>query len=39
MCTLKNGFFGLQNSAAPLGAGEKNFFVNFEHYDPANAEE
>jgi hypothetical protein len=37
--TLKNGFFGLQNSAVPLGRREKNFFVNFEHYDLANGEE
>jgi hypothetical protein len=36
---LKNGFFGLQNSAIPFGHREKNFFVNFECYDLANGEE
>jgi hypothetical protein len=37
--TFKNGFFGLQNSAVPLGHREKNFFVNFERYDLTNDEE
>jgi hypothetical protein len=41
---FKKWFFGLQYFALPfgrfpLGAGEKNFFVNFEHYDLANGEE
>jgi hypothetical protein len=37
--TLKNGFFGLQNSAVPVWGREKNRFINFEHYDLANGEE
>jgi hypothetical protein len=39
LSTLKNGFFGLQNSIVPLKHSEKNFFFNFEHYDLANGEE
>jgi hypothetical protein len=36
--TLKNGFFGLQNSVVQ-GKAQGNFFFNFEHYDLANGEE
>jgi hypothetical protein len=39
MSTLKNGFFGLQNSVIPLKSSGKSFFFNFEHYDLANGEE
>jgi hypothetical protein len=35
MSTLKNGFFGLQNSVVPLGRREKNLSVDFEYYDLA----
>jgi hypothetical protein len=37
--TLKNGFFGPQNSAVPLEHREKTFFFNFEPYDLANGME
>jgi hypothetical protein len=36
---FKKWFFGLQDSAVPLGAKRRNFFVNFEYYDLANGEE
>jgi hypothetical protein len=32
-------FLAFNTLLSPLGAGEKNFFVNFEHYDFANGEE
>jgi hypothetical protein len=32
-------FLAFKTLLFPLGAGEKNFFVNFEHYDLANGEE
>jgi hypothetical protein len=36
---LKMVFLGFKTLLCPLGAGEKNFFVNFERYDLANGEE
>jgi hypothetical protein len=39
ICTLKNGFFGLQNSAVPFRRTGKKRFLNFECYDIANGEE
>jgi hypothetical protein len=36
--TLKNGFFGLQNSAVPFGHSGIFIFFNFECYDLANGE-
>jgi hypothetical protein len=36
---LKMVFWAFKTLLSPLGAGEKNFFVNFERYDPANGEE
>jgi hypothetical protein len=35
----KNGFFGPQNTAVPLGRSGKNFFFDFEPYDLANGKE
>ena len=35
----ENGFFGLQNTAVPLGHSGKNFFFNFEPYDLPNGKE
>jgi hypothetical protein len=32
-------FLAFKTLLFPLGAGEKYFFVNFEHYDLANGEE
>jgi hypothetical protein len=32
-------FFAFKTLLSPLGAVEKNFFVNFERYDLANGEE
>jgi hypothetical protein len=32
-------FLAFKTLLSPLGAGEKNFFVNFECYDVANGEE
>jgi hypothetical protein len=32
-------FLAFKTLLSPLGAGEKNFFVNFERYDLANGEE
>jgi hypothetical protein len=37
--SLKNGFFGLQNSAVPFGRRGNLFLINFERYDLANGEE
>jgi hypothetical protein len=36
---LKMVFLAFKTLLFPLGAGEKNFFVNFERYDLANGEE
>jgi hypothetical protein len=35
----KNGFFGPQITAVPLGAVEFSFFFDFEPYDLANGKE
>jgi hypothetical protein len=32
-------FLAFKTLMFPLAAGKKNFFVNFERYDPANGEE
>jgi hypothetical protein len=32
-------FLAFKTLLSPYGAGDKNFFVNFEHYDLANGEE
>ena len=36
---LKMVFLAFKTLLSPLDAGEKNFFVNFEHYDLANGED
>jgi hypothetical protein len=36
---LKMVFLAFKTLLSPSNAGEKNFFVNFEHYDLANGEE
>jgi hypothetical protein len=39
MSTLKDGYFGLQNSTVSLGRRGKYFLVNFKRYEIANNEE
>jgi hypothetical protein len=36
---FKMAFLAFKTLLYPSGAGEKNFFVNFERYDLANGEE